>query len=94
VPRLSKRAKAERRSKQAVKVERLDKMTVNVNVDGKVFVLNEKKHPLEFSVQLKAEERAAACRAPVCVLATSCLKRTSLFVMDKKQSLLKPVVCT
>ena len=39
------------------------------NVDEKAMsLLNEIKHPLEFSVQLEAEVRAKACRAPPSVL--------------------------
>ena len=101
--RLDKRAKAERRAKQqAIKVERVEKMAVNVD-ERALQLLNEIKHPLEFSVQLEAEVRARACRAPASVLATSQSDKEDVFmqpncshqvIMDKKQNLLKPVVYT
>jgi len=100
--RLDKRAKAERRAKQqTVKIERVEKMLVNVEERAQQ-LLNEIKQPLEFSVQLEAEVRARACRAPASVLATSQTVKEDVFLQsnltpqvimgDKRQNIMKPVV--
>ena len=78
--RLDKRAKAERRAKQqTVKIERVEKMLVNVEERAQQ-LLNEIKQPLAFSVQLEAEVRARACRAPASVLATSQTVKEDVFL--------------
>ena len=101
--RLEKRAKAERRAKQqTIKVERVEKIPVNVE-ERALQLLNEIKQPLEFSVQLEAEVRARACRAPASVLATSQTAKEDVFIQsnctpqvlgDKRQNLMKPMVYT
>ena len=102
--RLEKRAKAERKAKQqVVKVERVDKIHLNVEERAQQ-LLNEIKQPLEFSVQLEAEVRARACRAPASVLATSQLPKDDVYLQatmapqlvmaDKRQTITKPVVYT
>jgi len=97
--RLEKRAKAERRSKQqAVKVERVEKILVNVEERAQQ-LLNEIKQPLEFSVQLEAEVRARACRAPASVLATSQGGKEEVYSLAppqpvQRQNTMKPVVYT
>jgi len=99
--RLEKRAKAERRAKQqTLKLERVEKMLVNVE-DRAQQLLNEIKQPLEFSVQLEAEVRAKACRAPPSVLATSQGEKEEVYTMsqqvvlgDKRQNTVKPVLYT
>jgi len=102
--RLEKRAKAERKAKQqVVKVERVDKIHLNVEERAQQ-LLNEIKQPLEFSVQLEAEVRARACRAPASVLATSQLPKDDVYLQatmapqlvmtDKRQTITKPVIYT
>jgi len=96
--RLENRAKAERRLVfQTVKTE---KMSINVEERAKQ-LLNEIKQPLEFSVQLEAEVRAKACRAPASVLASSQHSKdesfnqpNQLLIGDKRQSISKPLVYT
>ena len=84
-----------------MKVERVERLPINVEERAQQ-LLNEIKHPIEFSVQLEAEVRARACRAPASVLATSQTVKEDVFIQanmspqvvmgDKRQNMMKPVV--
>ena len=81
-------ARPERRPRKSVKSEEQKSVEEEEEVVGNVEeraaeLLEQIRHPLEFSVQLEAEVRAAACRAPRSVLAGARQEERSLVFAEE-----------